>query len=371
MNANAEAPRFWTSRRVIAVAVAVGAVLFLIFNTPPALVYVVQTTANILVSVVLATGLAYFLSPLVERFARLPGPLSLPTKRIVGAALAILLTIIVLVGLFSLASATIWHEVELVLSGVEGWEDTLPELIDEWTERYAAAAPDNIKELINQKAGVWGEQLLRASSAIPLWAVAGGSWVVYSFIIPILAFYFVTDSSSLRAGALSLLPEKHVAPVGQLLDRLDYVLSRYIRGQLLVCLIIGVLTGVILWSAGVRDAVLLLGILAGLAQLVPIFGSIVVGVPVVGVPLLQQGWVAGLVVLVLYVILNIIQANLLVPIILGREVRLHPVTIIIALLIGGEFLGILGMIVAVPVVAMLKVIHQWYRDLSALAEASQ
>ena len=380
MQTTTDTDQFWTPRRIIAVAVIAGALLYLIFWTPPTLAYIVQRTAAILVTIVLATGLAYFLSPFVERFARLPRPLPLRAKRIIGAVLAILLTGTMVVGLFSLTSATIWHEVKVTNSRLEGWGDKLPDRINAWMERHAAAAPDNVKQAIKDLPVLitqWveryanAEALLRTGANVPRWALLGGSYVVYLFIIPILAFYFVTDSRSLRAGALSLLAEKQRPPADQLLDRLNYVLSRYIRGQLLLCLIIGVLTGAILWGAGVRDTVLLLAILAGLAQLIPIVGSVVVGIPVVAVPLLQHGWVSALIVLILYVVLNIIQANLLVPIILGREVRLHPVIIIIALLIGGEFLGILGMIVAVPVAAMIKVTHQWYRDLPSLVEETR
>lgn len=373
MAANSETRQLWTPRRIIAVAVSVGALLYLIFWTAPTLAYIAQRTAAILITIILATGLAYFLSPLVERFARLPGPLSLRTKRIIGAALAILLAIVVIVGLFTLTSAQIWNEVKVLVSDIQGWSQRLPELMDQWVDRYAPAAPDNVKkaikelpDLINQWVGRYttAEELLRTGAKVPRWAILGGSYIVYLFIIPILAFYFVTDSRSLRASALALLPVKQRAPVDELLDKLSNVLSRYIQGQLLLCLIIGVLTGVILWGAGVRETVLILAILAGLAQLIPIVGSIVVGIPVVGVPWVQNGWQSALIVLILYVILNIIQANLLVPIILGREVRLHPVTIIIALLIGGEFLGIFGMIVAVPVAAMIKITYAHYTALA-------
>ena len=341
-----------------------GALLYLIFWTPPALAYIVERTAAILVTIVLATGLAYFLSPLVERFARLPGPLSLRTKRIIGAVLAILLVLVVIVGLFSLTSAKIWNEVKVLVSDVEGWGKQLPDRINEWMERYAAAAPENVKQVVDEKAAVWAEALLRASANVPGWALLRGPYIVYLFIIPILAFYFVTDSKSLRVSALSLLPPKQRLPVDQLLDKLNQVLSRYIQGQILLCFIIGVLTAAILWGAGVRETVLILAMVVGLAQLIPIVGSVAAAIPMVGVPWVQNGWQTALIVLVLYIILNIIQAYVFVPIILGREVKLHPVTIIIALLIGGEFLGILGLLIAVPVAAMISVTYAHYTALA-------
>ncbi len=364
MAADTEIRQSWTPRRIILVATVVGALLYLIFWAPPALAYIVERTASIIVTVVLATGLAYFLSPFVNRFAHLPGPLSLPTKRIIGAVGAILLTVVIIVGLFSLTSATIWSEVKVLLSDMRGWGQDLPGLINQWVDRYAAAAPENVKQVINEKAAIWAESLLQASANVPRWAWLRGSYLVYLFIIPVLAFYFVTDSKSLRTGILALLPAKQRSPVDELLNKLNDVLSRYIQGQLLLCFIIGGLTAVILWSAGVRETVLVLAILVGLAQLIPIVGSIAAGIPMVVVPWVQNGWQTALVVLILYIILNIIQANLLVPIILGREVRLHPVTIIIALLIGGEFLGILGMLVAVPVAAMIKVTYAHYTALA-------
>ncbi len=364
MTTNGQTRQSWTPRRIIAVAVIVGALLYLIFWTPPTLAYIVQRTAAILVSIILATGLAYFLSPFVEHFTRLPGPLSLSTKRMIGAALAILLAIVVILGLFTLTSATIWNEVKVLVADFQSWGKRLPDLINEWMERYAATAPENVKEVINEKAAVWAEALLQAGANVPRWAWLRGSYLVYLFIIPILAFYFVTDSRSLRTGTLALLPQKQRGPIDQLIDKLNYVLSRYIQGQLLLCLIIGVLTGVILWATGVRQTVLILAMLVGLAQLIPIVGSVAAGIPVVAVPWVQNGWQTALLVLILYIILNIIQANVLVPIILGREVRLHPVTIIISLLIGGEFLGILGMLIAVPVAAMIKVTYAHYTELA-------
>jgi len=129
---------------------------------------------------------------------------------------------------------------------------------------------------------------------------------------------------------------------------------KFIRGHLLVASMVGVLTSLGLALVGVKFY-LLLGIIAGIADLIPYFGPIIGAIPAVGLALLNSSQQA-LYVLLVMVVVQQVENNLLSPKILGDSVGLHPVVVIFVLLAGGHLFGILGMLLAVPLTAILRIL---------------
>jgi len=359
MDSNNQQQTTWTSRRVIATLVVTGLLLYIVFWTPPVLGIFYSRIAGIIAMVVLAVALAYIISPAVERLSQVRLPVML-----IGVGLIVLIVMT--------TSSAISEDVEEVSILVKDFtKNQLPVLIEEWRfeeriekwlQDYPDLTPDSVRATIAKRAGAWTESLLTLVARVPAWAAPKAIFIISLVLVPFLAFYFVTDSRKIRASALALLPLDYRENANELIGRLNATLHHYVRGMLLVCLIIGAATALILYGAGV-STYLTLGLLTGIAQLIPYIGSIFAGVLVIGIPLLQGNAQAALIVAILYIILNILQANLVVPMVLGREIKLHPVTIIIVLLIGAEFGGVLGMIVAVPIAAIISTTHQWYREL--------
>lgn len=137
------------------------------------------------------------------------------------------------------------------------------------------------------------------------------------------------------------------------LHDVDRSLGSYIRGQLTVCTIIGLLATVSLWLAGIRYP-LVLGVIIGITNIIPYFGPVIGAFPAIIIAATISVKMVFLVIIIIFG-LQFIEGNILSPLIVGKSLHIHPVLIILALLIGGEIAGVVGLILAVPVFAVLKV----------------
>lgn len=171
---------------------------------------------------------------------------------------------------------------------------------------------------------------------------------------PILAVYIINDWEKIREAFLKLLPPTGRRDLTMLLARIDSVLIEYLKGHLFVSTLVGIFTGLSALIIGV-DFALVIGIIAGISNLVPYFGPILGGIPAVVLALLQSGR-AGLYMLIAIILIQQLESNLITPKIIGERLGMHPLIIVFALLVGGELLGILGMLIAVPLTAALRII---------------
>jgi predicted PurR-regulated permease PerM len=176
--------------------------------------------------------------------------------------------------------------------------------------------------------------------------------------IPVLAFYFVLESKPLKREFLYLIPRRRSRDAVLLLREAAVILQKYAIAQIILCLIAGIVVGAGLWMLNVRYS-LTLGVLAGVTRAIPILGPIIGGIPIVLLTGLQsiQSAVA---VLIFFSLLHLIESKVIMPKLLGDTMHLHPAIILIVLLIGAEFFGVLGMFLATPVAALLKVTYDYY-----------
>ncbi|WP_077621408.1 AI-2E family transporter [Sediminibacillus massiliensis] len=183
--------------------------------------------------------------------------------------------------------------------------------------------------------------------------------IVIIAVIPVLVFYMLKDFSLIKRALWKLAPSKYRQSAGRLVHDIDKSLGAYIRGQLLVCLFVSITTYGVFWFIGMKYP-LLLALLMGATNLIPYFGPYLGAVPAVVIAF-TISYKMVLYVIIGVFIVQIIEGNLLSPFIVGKSVNIHPILIIFALLVGGEFGGIIGMILAVPLLSVLKVIliHIW------------
>ena len=172
---------------------------------------------------------------------------------------------------------------------------------------------------------------------------------------PVMAFYLLVDLPRLRRGAMALVPPGRREEIKGLMDRIGTAVGGFFRGQLLVALFVGVASSIGLWAIGLPYW-LLVGMVAGIFNLVPLVGPFIGGGLAVIIALvsgepLKAVW-AALVLLAVQQIDN----HLISPNVMGRTVQLHPVVVMLALLVGASFAGLFGMLVVVPLVAMAKII---------------
>ncbi|MCF6408612.1 AI-2E family transporter [Pseudalkalibacillus salsuginis] len=182
------------------------------------------------------------------------------------------------------------------------------------------------------------------------------AWVV----IPFLVFYMLKDFKGISRAMWNITPKKWQEPGKKIIDDVDVSLGNYIRGQLTVACILAVLAIASFWIVGIPYPIIL-GIIIGVTDFIPYFGPILGAVPVT----LIAATISVnklLIVIGIIIILQFIEGNILGPLIVGKTLHIHPIGIIFALLIGGEIGGIVGLLLAVPLFAVGKVIFHHARE---------
>lgn len=178
------------------------------------------------------------------------------------------------------------------------------------------------------------------------------SGAVDFFLVLFLVFYLLYDFQTVRTRLIEIVPRGKRPLAEELLAIVDTNVGTFIRGSLVRCLIVGIVTGLTLYFAGMPYA-LLLGLLAGIFNFILYIGPYIAAVPAVLLsfsPLTPS----PLVVIGIYVVIQILDGMLLAPVVLGRVVKLRPITVIVAILAGGSLAGLLGMVLAVPVAGIMK-----------------
>lgn len=215
----------------------------------------------------------------------------------------------------------------------------------------------NIYVIINEKLNTF---LVSFSESFLTNVLEGMENIISLAIIPIVTYYFLVDGELLFNKLLLILPTEKRIVTKKVLTHIDKVLSRYIVSQLFLSLIIGVITSIALLILGVNFFIPL-GIFNGVLNIIPYFGPIIGGIPAVLVALIASPKKALITVLVVFLIQQI-EGNILSPKITGDSTNMHPIMIIILLLIGEKLGGFVGMIIAVPIGVIIKVIYEDIND---------
>jgi predicted PurR-regulated permease PerM len=318
--------------------------------------------------VCIALVFAYLLSPLVGYLER----------RGVNRALssvAVLFTIVLVVVLGSyLFMTSIIHEIQNVQISLPDYATRLYGYIPVKVKTYLGIeTPDRaylqLNQLLDQVKGV-SFDVVRETFDIFRKAVSSTLVLVLSIlgyvVTPLYFYYFLKDLPLIRSGLSDLVPDRYRGGLAARAAEIHDILSGFVRGQLTVCAILAVMYTLGLWVVGI-DLAVVIGTLSGILFIIPYMGTlfgIMFSMTMALLkfhdllhPLLCLGWFA---------LVQAIEGGVITPKIVGDKVGLHPVVIIIALLIGGQFFGILGMLLAVPATAVLKVFFSsylsWYRS---------
>jgi predicted PurR-regulated permease PerM len=195
-------------------------------------------------------------------------------------------------------------------------------------------------------------------------------FIVELILVPVLVFYFLADGAAVRNELKLLCPLPWRSRVARIASDLDRVLDGYIRGQVIMCLIAWVLVTAGLLALGVPHP-FALGLLAGLTRAVPIIGPLLGALPIALVCLLgTKSLETTGAVLMGFTAMHFLESKVLLPKIIGHEVDLHPVSVILALLLGMEFFGFIGVFLAVPVAALGKILlAEWHQPRIIVADS--
>ncbi len=174
--------------------------------------------------------------------------------------------------------------------------------------------------------------------------------------IPFMMFFFLKDGREMKKALVGMVPNRYFEFTMDLLYKMDTQLGNYLRGQFIDALVFGGMAIIALWIVGVPYFVFL-GIFSGLANLIPYVGPLAGGAASVLVSVLSTGDLGSAVpVIGAYVVLQLLDDFVVTPSVVATSVQLHPVIVLIAIIVGGELYGVLGMLLAIPVTGFIKVV---------------
>lgn len=314
--------------------------------------YLVYLLRDVLVPFVLGGLLAYALTPVARRLNRLG----------ISWKLSVVLVFLGLLLFFAFLFFLIIPE---ALSQLKAFAASAPERIEEFLGKILDAAkaldaryPDlrlteAIEDFLRNVLGNF-ENYLQGITKNILNLVSLFMTVLFlGFIVtPFVLYYFMIDAAGIRRALVRLFPSDRRKEYVALLRSVDEVVGNFIRGRLILSLFVGAAVTAGLLAMGIEFP-LVIGIIAGVADVVPYLGPIVGAIPALLFASTKSIWhVAG--VLALFGGVNLIEGILITPRVMGKETGLHPMTVLLALLVGGKLFGALGVIAAIPVAGVIK-----------------
>jgi len=189
-------------------------------------------------------------------------------------------------------------------------------------------------------------------------------------IVPVLAAYLLMESEHLKRVFLGLIPQPRRETTLDILSEIERVIGGFIRGQLLVGATVGILITIPLLIMRVPYAILI-GVVAGLLDLIPYVGPVIAFIPAFVIALLNNGPVTALLVAVVFIAANQLEGHIIAPNIVSRTIELRPLAVLLAILIGAEIGGILGMFLAVPAAGIMRVLLSHVAPPKASAEEAR
>ncbi len=304
----------------------------------------------------LGLGLAYLFDPAVSWLERHHW------SRVWGVVLLSVVLLLVLVGVVLYLVPALGEQITHLRDRLPRYSERLRAEMGPWLERLRARYPSMIEELQTRVVDGVKENWPRLAKSVGAWA--GGAFAslggFFLFLlnlvfVPVFAFYLLVDFPKLKKGILGLIPVPYREVIHERMSEVDQAVSGFLRGQLTIALILAAINSIGLMIIGVPLG-LLIGILSGLANMIPYMALVVGVVPAVLLCWVEyQSWGRVIAVVAVFSGAQLLEGTVLSPRILGKSVQLHPVWVLLAILVGGSLFGFFGVLLAVPVAAAIHV----------------
>ena len=319
------------------------------------LVFGMWLLGEIMTPFIIGMALAYFLDPVADALERLGLP------RIIATTIILLVSTLLFIAIFLLLAPLLAEQARLLADNLPKSLQRLALLLDQWV-------PDSVKQALERtmardsldaaalagKAAGWLGEVLKS--------LLSGTAAVFNFlsllvITPIVLFYMLNDWDRMIARLDSWLPRDHAELIRAIAADIDRAMAGFIRGQGTVALILGTFYAVALVAVGLHFG-LLIGLLAGVMSFIPYVGAVVGGMLSIGMALVQfwPDWTMVLVVAGIFAVGQFVEGNFLSPKLVGDSVGLHPVWMMFALMAFGYLFGFVGLLLAVPIAAAIRVV---------------
>jgi predicted PurR-regulated permease PerM len=323
-----------------------------------ALVFIIYRFSQIISPLVIAVILAYVLNPPV-RF--------LTTRTRLSRTLAVAsvyLALIVILGLVLLSFVP--SLIQQVMSINVSFQDIVEDVSTFFEQPlFIFGFSIDLLEVYKEVSGTLQNivsPLASRTVSFLIGLASGFAWLIFVLIV---SFYLLKDLGKLGHSLDKLVPEEYREEIRRLVGEINVVWNAFFRSQLILCIVVGTLVGVTMRAVGVSNA-LILGIMAGVLEIIPNIGPTIAAIPAVLIAYFQgstylplsNGWFA-LLVIGIYVVIQQVENNILVPRIIGRSLNLHPLVVIIGAIAGASLAGILGIFLAAPILATLRILGNY------------
>jgi predicted PurR-regulated permease PerM len=294
--------------------------------------------------------IAYLLNPLVHRLHRRGMPRGISI-------------LVIYILFFLLTAALLINAIPMIIDQMRELAEHLPQLlgqVDRWMDGFnedkKRFLPEPVRKAVDSNLG--GLEARVTAMITKILEGVGNTVEVAAglFVIPFLVFYLLKDVKVMERAVIAFFPKDSRKEIIRLLHSVDEALGNYIRGQLMVAFVVGALAYIGYLIIDMPYG-LLLAMIVAITNIIPYLGPFIGAAPAIVLALIYSPMLA-VKVLVLNLIIQQLEGNLISPFLISRSLKLHPMLIIFALLLGGEMFGIAGLILGIPVVAVGKVILQ-------------
>ncbi|KRN90368.1 hypothetical protein IV53_GL000283 [Ligilactobacillus ceti DSM 22408] len=318
---------------------------------------------------VLISGfLFYLLNPLVNLLAKIQ---IFKKHRGLAALLVISLLVLLLIGALCYLIPQIVTQIEQLMGNLPGYLSDLQHYLKDLSHKKAGpswlknidfqSVFTTIRTYIEQK---FNTILATLSSSIGAIFGAITSVTITLVTVPFMLFYMLKDGQKLLPAIKNKVPMNQADKVGEILSKMSGTISKYISGQVIECLFVGTFLAIGYHFVGIKYA-LLVGVFAGLMIVLPYVGPYIGLVPALLLAL-PMGMKTVILTIIVCIVVQQIDGNLVYPNVIGKTLDIHPLTIIVLLLVAGNLAGLIGMIITVPLYAVVKTLVQYLYDIHKL-----
>lgn len=298
-------------------------------------------------------AVAYFLDPIADRLERAG------LSRVVA-------TTVITAGALLIATALILSVIPTLINQTTALINAAPDIAHRLQAFLVEKFPDlqdstsTIRQSLAQIGATIQSKGATLISGVFSSLLGAVSVAVFLLVVPVVSFYLLVDWDHMIARVDHLLPRDHAPTIRRIAGEIDAVLSAFVRGQLSVCLVLGIYYSAALMLAGLQFG-LVVGALAGAITFIPYIGAIIGGALAIGLALFQfwGDWLQIGIIAAIFGAGQFMEGNILTPKLVGKSVGLHPVWLLFALSAFGSLFGFAGMLIAVPVAAAIGVLTRF------------
>lgn len=296
---------------------------------------------------IIAAVFSYLLNPVVKVFERKG------IRRIFGVLIVYFIFIAIIVLLSFVLVPKLIKEISVLVVNIPQYSRQMQELLKQFQDGYMKSGlPESFKDVLDDNILMLQSMILTLLQNIANGIIEIFSQLFNIIIVPVITFYMLKDAEYFKNQFVLVLPKAKRMKLIILLRDIDNVFGKYIRGQIIIASFVGALTTAALIIIKVKYA-FILGIFAGVANIIPYFGPFIGIIPTILFSLLDSTakalYAAGA-----FILIQQLESGFLTPRIIGKSVGIHPVYVIMSLIAGGRLFGVIGLVMAVPVLAAIK-----------------